>query len=234
MTSLASLIPYFSGLVRNRRLVWGAAFTLIFAGVFFSLRAEKEHGLSRRLLIADRDVPAGSPVTSFFFGMMREVVSGEPTPSDAVSDQELHLLKGTLVNLPIRRGEILRRSHLKLADPPKRMSEQIPLGSRAYLLEVHSGITSVKPGDKVDVLVSSASSARLTVVENIVVLEVHGDRDLTLAVTVAEMENLELARGQGTFGVVLRNPKDSRKGSGRFQRVIPGKPSIPVFYEGRL
>ena len=213
---------------QKRRILWGLSALLVFALTFFSLRRGASLGRPH-LLIANRDVPAGAAINTFFFGLATAEQLTGPTPPDAVSDQELHLLKGTLVNLPIRQGDLLRRSHLRLADPPKRISEQIPLGSRAYLLEVAYG-ASVKPGDRVDVILSRATGGAVVAAENLLVLDAFQGREITLAVTVPELETLELARGNGSFSVVLRNPKDKQRGQ-RLFRKTRGRP-IPIFHEG--
>lgn len=214
---------------QKRRLVWAVTALAVFIVTLISLRPQPQTSRPQ-FLVANRDVPSGAPLHSFFFGLARPDQITGGIPSDAVSDQELHLLKGTLVNLPIRQGDLLRRSHLRLAEPPKRISEQIPLGSRAYLIEVSAGATGVKSGDRIDVILSRPSAGAVTVAENLLVLESFEGREITVAVTVPELETLELARGNGTFGAVLRNPRDRQRGQ-RLNRKVSHRP-IPIFHEG--
>ncbi len=177
-----------------------------------------------------------------FFGMAKESSLKEPFSDDMITDQDLHLFKGAVINLPLRRGDILRRNHLMIVAPPKRVSERIPLGSRAYLLE-NSAASRLHAGERVDLsfIPTSSPETVMLLAEDALVLEAQGRDELTLALTLEEMESVELARSQGRIGVALRNPTEVRgKGTKkawsrlrqRRSRTGPDPLRIPVFHEG--
>jgi len=182
-------------------------------------------------------VPSGVPVTSLHFGMVAGSEAAGELPLDAVTDQELHLVKGSLVNLPLRRGDLLRRGHLKAEPTPKSLAERIPLGSRAYLLESPAA-GKVRAGDRIDLnFVETTNPANVfSLGENLLVLDTNRRDEMTLAVSSEDLETIELSRSRGRINVVVRNPEDSRRGRGgrkpRFAASAKKRTTIPILYEG--
>jgi len=219
---------------RRRRYALRLLGLTLFVGVIaLVIPGRKASGL--RYLIAQREVASGSPVTNLHFGIVAQSETEGPVYPDTITDQDIHLLKGSLVNLPLRRGELLRRSHLKAAPHPKSMAEQIPLGSRAYLLE-NTSAAKVKAGDRVDItfLAADRGGGIVNLGEDVLVLDSDGQRELTLALTLDDLEGVELAKSRGQIGVVMRNPRDTKRKPGRRRARFSGKrpDGIQIIHEG--
>ncbi len=220
---------------KRRRQALRTAGLVLVASVAYALTPAREAN-GPRFLIAQRDVPSGVPVTSLHFGMVPASQAGSAA-ADTVSDQELHLLKGSLVNLPLRRGELLRRGHLKAPSSPKSLAERIPLGSRAYLLE-DVAAAKVRPGDRIDLnFVESGNPAKVfTLGDDLLVLDTNQRDEMTLAVSMEDLETIELARSRGRMAVVVRNPRDTHRGTRarrpRFAKAAAKPARITIIHEG--
>jgi len=100
-------------------------------------------------------------------------------------------------------------THLNVAG---RLSEQIPRGGRALHLAVQGG-RHVRAGDRVDLLATfkepnTGQWACATLLEQVAVLRVNGESDLTVLVLPEEAVLLILASRLGDLCASLRNPKD--------------------------
>ena len=141
-------------------------------------------------------------------------------------------LDGRVVTTSLQRGEPVIEARLAPVGARAGLSAVVPPGKRAMTVRVNDviGVAGFAlPGTHVDVLVhtrdedgGSARSGRAIsriVLERILVLAVaqESDRDasrpkvvnaVTLEVTPAQAERLDLARGVGSLSLVLRNPAD--------------------------
>ena len=177
-----------------------------------------------KLAVASRDLPVGTRL-----GPEHLMLSPAPAlERPAGSYADLKLLEGRVVNTTLARGSPLLES--KLAPPGSKggLSAVIADGKRAMTVKVNEviGVAGFAlPGNLVDIVLNTqepkASPISKIVLEQILVLavaqEVHRDETkpkvvsaVTLEVTPAQAEKLDLGRSVGTLSLVLRNQVDRR------------------------
>lgn len=88
------------------------------------------------------------------------------------------------------------------------LSLKVPKGKRAYSLELEHSMP-LSPGDRFDLFGQRESSGPMvSMVENILVLEVIGPRQAVVALTADEIGWVEMARQTGKLKVAVRGPDD--------------------------
>jgi Flp pilus assembly protein CpaB len=193
-----------------------------------------------RYLVARRELPAGQPVTSIDFTLADAGGLGGEVPPGALTDQELHHLKGAATRTPLKAGQCLTRDDVRWPDPPEPLAKAVPRGLRAYSLDGDPGL-EIRAGDRVDVVLnpSDEKSPPFPLVEAALVLRIGRQGDLVVAVSSPQIQLLEKAKRQGKLTVVLRNPSDDsplQSGIGarraRGPRPQKGRHSIEVLSEG--
>lgn len=154
-------------------------------------------------------------------------------PADAVTSEmvtEMDEVLGEVSVVAIPQGQFLMYSMFKAETALEDLSRQIPEGDRAVTVGVTevSGLGgNLKPGDKVDVLVSIINNEEVgvpstfTILKNISVLAVGQDvgfqegengggitKSVTLQIMPNEAQILALASEVGSIRLVLRHPDD--------------------------
>jgi len=204
--------------VRRAPLPWIAAAAVSAALVVDGVRrygAGDDNG--PRMLVARHPVPIGQPITTIDF-TSRMV---EDAPPEAMTDQDLHRLRGFRTIQPLAAGETLVRS----AVAPKRelpLGKRIPFGTRAYALDRNPGIP-LAIGDHVDVFGGDGRQSS-RVAENLPIVAVSEDGTAIAAVPDPVVRLLEESRRRGAVTVVLRRPDEpfsQRSGRGRRPALIP-------------
>jgi pilus assembly protein CpaB len=175
-----------------------------------------------KIVIAARDIPLGTAVEP---SMLQEIQwSAETRPAGAFTAPKA--LEGRVVKTAVARGELVLENKLAPVGTKGGLSAVIPEGKRAITVRVNEvmGVAGFAlPGNYVDVMVSAQDDTRKhvskIVLERIMVLAVaqEASRDetkpkvvnaVTLEVTPAEAEKLDLARNIGSLSLVLRNQVD--------------------------
>jgi pilus assembly protein CpaB len=221
--------------MKNKRalLMLGLAILLGLAAVLLASRwlLKQAPGASGRIVVASADASPGQRLTP-------EMVKladwpAESMPSGAL--REPRKLEGRVLRHAVQRGEPLSEGKLAPAGAAGGLSALISEGKRAITVRVNDvvGVAGFAlPGNFVDVLVHTQTDgeSRETqhaiskiVLERILVLAVAQEvgRDdtkprvvnaVTLEVTPAQAEQLDLARSVGTLSLALRNQIDPQPG----------------------
>ena len=189
-----------------------------------------------RYLVALRDLEVDHPISFIDFTLR---VSEEAVPG-AISDQELHLLKGAKVKSKIRKGEIAQFDKLILSAAIGGLAKTIPKGYKAYPIR-SSNRLAVRPGDRIDILLKPEKTGDIPIglLESVLVLELRsqeGDEELVVAASVADIQLLENAGQHGKLVIALRSSEDSvdpdnRRERSSFLRTAKRKKSIEVLTE---
>lgn len=235
----------------NRTLLILSAALLV--GGFFvfwlymqSFRAEEAGGPMIPVVTAAIDIDLGTPVRA-------EWLTTKDIPQSYLEERHLPATATRdLIGLPlaqsVRAGEAILSTDLStLSDARRTLSGTIPAGQRAVTVMVRPTSTFgglLRPGDRVDVLLTVGNRERpetwrqVVVLENVLCLAVGqefevrdqvepGQRgesrevrfgsatNITLQVTIEEGAMLTIARQQGTMSLLLRNPNDIRVEGGR-------------------
>lgn len=214
--------------MRNTRAVLMIAVSLLMglAAVIIGARwLGQQTGLAtHKVVVATRDIQPGSPLSQ---EMMKSVDwPASSLPSGAASDGKM--LEARVVRSNLQRGEPILENRLAPAGTRGGLSSVIGDGKRAVSVRVNEviGVAGFAlPGSLVDVMVSTKDDAdkpvSKIVLEQILVLAVaqEASRDetkpkvvsaVTLELTPAQAERLDLARSVGTLSLVLRNQLDKR------------------------
>jgi pilus assembly protein CpaB len=212
--------------MRGSRAVLMLVLSLIagLAAVVLAARwlSEQSAGASRMLAVASRDVELGQPLNANLIEMV-------PWPTAASPDgafSSLGELDGRVSLAHVQRGELILESRLAPIGTKGGLSAVIPGGKRAITVKVNevAGVGGFAlPGTFVDVMVNTQDETQRPiskiVLERILVLAVaqEAGRDetkpkvvnaVTLEVTPAQAERLDLARSVGTLSLALRNQVD--------------------------
>lgn len=212
--------------MRGSRAVLMLVLSLIagLAAVVLAARwlSEQSAGASRMLAVASRDVELGQPLNANLIEMV-------PWPTAASPDgafSSLGELEGRVSLAHVQRGELILESRLAPIGTKGGLSAVIPGGKRAITVKVNevAGVGGFAlPGTFVDVMVNTQDETQRPiskiVLERILVLAVaqEAGRDetkpkvvnaVTLEVTPAQAERLDLARSVGTLSLALRNQVD--------------------------
>ena len=175
------------------------------------------------VVVAARDLEPGAPLTA---GMLQQA----PWPSGAVpvgAFEDLKKLEGRVIRSPVFKGEPVLEPKLAPEGTKGGLTSIIQSGKRAISVKVNEvvGVAGFAlPGSFVDVMVNTTDSKNKSVskivLRRILVLAVaqEANRDetkpkvvsaVTLEVTPAEAEKIDLARSIGSLSLVLRNAIDS-------------------------
>ena len=181
-----------------------------------------------RIAVAHADVPIGGRLSPQMVRLAEWPRSSVP----AGAFTAIEGLDGRVVTVAVQRGEPLTEARLAPVGARAGLSAVVPEGKRAMTVRVNDvvGVAGFAlPGTYVDVLVNTQDeggrrgdadrSISKIVLERILVLAVaqEADRDasrpkvvsaVTLEVTPAQAEKLDLARSVGTLSLVLRNQTD--------------------------
>jgi len=208
-------------------LLAGAA-AVMMASRWMQAQAKSGSGI----VVAAVDVEIGAKLTPEMLRLVEWPVSSVPPGAF----DNLAALDGRVVKTSVVRGEPLIESKLAAAGTKGGLSAVVAEGKRAMTVRVNDvvGVAGFAlPGNFVDIMVNTQhegprlpnkdSAISKIVLERILVLAVaqEADRDatkpkvvnaVTLEVTPAQAEGLDLARSVGTLSLVLRNQSDPTPG----------------------
>ena len=181
----------------------------------------KEHWTP--VVVAREDIPARTKITS-------EMVTLTPYPKDLITAGAIldrKEVEGHVVMVRVKAKEQIRATDLLGEGQTGGISYDIPEGMRAIAIgadEIKAVGTSVKPGDRVDILATYSEpnthqETTQMILQNVLVLAVNkGDTEtqgkgganssMTLAVKPEEAELLTAADRGGALRVMLRSPSD--------------------------
>ena len=215
--------------MRNLRPLVMVLMSLLIGLVAMTVAAQwlRERGLqnTRAVLVATRDLPAGTRLEA-------DMLSVAQWPEDAARALAPDLSRpqdaaGRVITSAMLRGEPLLQARLAAAGATGGLSALLHEGRRAVTVKVNEivGVAGFAlPGNFVDVMVHTTDPQNQPisriVLERIRVLAVAQDAGaqdnkprvvnaVTLEVTPAEAERMDLARSVGTLSLVLRSQADA-------------------------
>jgi pilus assembly protein CpaB len=220
--------------MKNRRALLMMALAVVFglAAVVLASRwlLRQTPGSSNKIVVAAADVSLGQRLTP---EMLKPLDwPADSLPRGALTDAAK--LVGRVLKTSVLRDEPLSEAKLAPAGTLGGLSALISEGRRAITVRVNDvvGVAGFAlPGNFVDIIVNTQSAGggsehaiSKIVLERILVLAVAQEvgRDetkprvvnaVTLEVTPAQAENLDLARSVGTLSLALRNQVDPRPGT---------------------
>jgi pilus assembly protein CpaB len=212
------------------------AFALLLVAIVLGLAAavyanawigQRSNISANKVVVASVDIPAGGRIEPEMLTAV-DWPSGS-LPAGSVSDPTL--LKARVVKLDVVRGEAIIEGKLAPNGTKGGLSAVIAEGKRAMTVRVNDvvGVAGFAlPGNYVDILVHAqregegkgeAKPISKTVLEHVLVLAVaqEASRDdtkpkvvnaVTLELSLADSEKLDLARSIGTLSLALRNQSD--------------------------
>lgn len=153
-------------------------------------------------------------------------------PGDRISDRDLRVVQsrdqflpsavlhkkepaiGRAAMFPISEGEFLLPVKISIGPAGNPLTAQIPVHMRAVQLPVNElDASSIKPGDRVDVLVTGNAPGRSDVQTRTVLPDVRllavGSTAVTVVASPEDAEKLTLAMQEGRIKLVFRNPVDN-------------------------
>jgi hypothetical protein len=208
-------------------------------GIFFEVNSffsKPEISLSEpRYLAARRDLPEGFPVNFLDFTAVPRSRLKVSLPKGALTDQDLHLLKGAVFRTSVSEGALLTLDQLQLSPRWIGLGGVVPQGLRAYPLRPLNSLP-VGQGDKIDILLVSGPDPGSSLVEGALVLQA-GFRDPDFEVIVAlstdDIALLEKAQQRGKLSIALRNPQEAPASRRNLkQRSRKAKSNIEIWSEG--
>ena len=196
----------------------------VYANAWVGQRAKVS---ANKVVVAAVDIPAGGRIEPEMLATVDWPSSA--LPAGAVGDAAL--LKARVVKLDVVRGEAIIEGKLAPTGTKGGLSAVISEGKRAMTVRVNDvvGVAGFAlPGNYVDILVHAqrdgdgkgeAKPISKTVLEHVLVLAVaqEAGRDdtkpkvvnaVTLELSLADSEKLDLARSIGTLSLALRNQSD--------------------------
>lgn len=202
-----------------------------------SLFSKKKPSInSPRFLVARRDLPSGHPISLVDLALAGER-SLKEMPRGAMTDQDLHLLKGAYLKQAISEGSVVALDALNLSASVTGLGVAVPKGKRACRLRAESGM-EVRPGERIDILLvpKNIHDMPILLVEGALIIqagEARGEepRNLVVAVSRVEVAILEKAEQRGKLKIVLRNPGDrfsAGSHSHSLLRVHRGRPKVEI------
>lgn len=216
------------------------AFALLLVAVVLGLAAavyanawigQRSQVSANKVVVAAVDIPAGGRIAPEMLTTL-DWPSGS-LPAGAVTDPAV--LKERVVKLDVVRGEAIIEGKLAPVGTKGGLSAVITEGKRAMTVRVNDvvGVAGFAlPGNYVDILVHTQQEGKgkddkakpisKTVLEHVLVLAVaqEASRDdtkpkvvsaVTLELSLADAEKLDLARSIGTLSLALRNQADPEK-----------------------
>ena len=192
--------------------------------------AERGNIASSKVVVAAMDIELGSKINP-------QMLTSVDWPTGSVPQgafTDMKQLQDRVVRTSVGRGEALLERKLMPVGAQGGLSAVIAEGKRAMTVRVNDviGVAGFAlPGNYVDVMVNAqqerakgeaAIPVSLTVLENVLVLAIaqEASRDdtkpkvvsaVTLELSLADAEKLDLARSVGTLSLVLRNQLDKSK-----------------------
>jgi pilus assembly protein CpaB len=192
--------------------------------------AERGNIASSKVVVAAMDIELGSKITP-------QMLTSVDWPTGSIPQgayTDLKQLQDRVVRTSVGRGEALLERKLMPVGAQGGLSAVIAEGKRAMTVRVNDviGVAGFAlPGNYVDVMLNAqqerskgetAIPVSLTVLENVLVLAIaqEASRDdtkpkvvsaVTLELSLADAEKLDLARSVGTLSLVLRNQLDKSK-----------------------
>ena len=184
------------------------------------------------VVVAARDLPLGTQLKRTDVKTVNYPASDLPKGSLPASGDVL----GRVVLYPVNAGEPLLSTKLSSANSPEGVSSTIPGGYRAVSVPVTdaSGVAGlILPQSRVDVLFTRAGAmeeaSTSTILQNVEVLSVGRSAPssqpadpraprspvVTLILSPADAEKLELAKNEGKVSLSLRNPLDASQAASR-------------------
>jgi pilus assembly protein CpaB len=237
--------------MNNRRALLMMALAIVFGLVAVGLASRwllrQTPTSANKIVVAASDVNLGQRLTP---AMLKTLDwPAESLPRGALSDADK--LVGRVLKTSVLRDEPLNEAKLAPAGTLGGLSALIAEGKRAMTVRVNDvvGVAGFAlPGNFVDIIVNTQSTGggnenaiSKIVLERILVLAVAQEvgRDetkprvvnaVTLEVTPAQAENLDLARSVGTLSLMLRNQVDPRPGVtiGATKVTLLGAPEAPA------
>jgi len=219
--------------MKNRRALLMMALAVVFGLAAVALASRwllrQTPGSSNKIVVAAADVNLGQRLTPEMLKALDW--PAESLPRGALRDPAK--LVGRVLKTSVLRDEPLSEAKLAPAGTLGGLSALIAEGKRAITVRVNDvvGVAGFAlPGNFVDIIVNTQSAGvgrdnaiSKIVLERILVLAVAQEvgRDetkprvvsaVTLEVTPAQAENLDLARSVGTLSLVLRNQVDPKPG----------------------
>jgi pilus assembly protein CpaB len=200
------------------------------AAVWLATRwMQAQTGEITRVVVARSDIPLGTRLEP----QMLQLADWPRSSVPAGARETVQALDGRVVTTALQRGEPVTEARLAPQGARAGLSAVVPEGKRAMTVRVNDvvGVAGFAlPGTYVDVLVNTVEedsagrasrerSVSKIVLERILVLAAaqEADRDstrprvvnaVTLELTPAQAETLDLARSVGTLSLVLRNHAD--------------------------
>jgi pilus assembly protein CpaB len=237
--------------MKNRRAILMMALAIVFGLAAVALASRwllrQTPGSSNRIVVAAADVSLGQRLTPEMLKSLEW--PADSLPRGALTDATK--LVGRVLKISVLRDEPLSEAKLAPAGTLGGLSALISEGKRAITVRVNDvvGVAGFAlPGNFVDILVNTQAAGSggenaisKIVLERILVLAVAQEvgRDetkprvvnaVTLEVTPAQAENLDLARSVGTLSLVLRNQVDPRPGvtDGATKITLLGAHGVPA------
>jgi|SRR5450830_344079 len=216
--------------MKNRRALLMMALAVVFGLASVALASHwllrQSPAGSNKIVVAAADVNLGQRLTPEMLKQIDWPVDTQPRGTLRDSTK----LVGRVLKTSVLRDEPLSEAKLAPAGTLGGLSALIAEGKRAITVRVNDvvGVAGFAlPGNFVDIIVNTQSNERAIskiVLERILVLAVAQEvaRDetkprvvnaVTLEVTPAQAENLDLARSVGSLSLVLRNQVDPRPGT---------------------
>lgn len=235
------LMSKYSKLFPKQNLTMTAAIAVIVGLIVCfeasSLFSKRPSINSPRFLVARRDLPSGHPVSLVDLALAGEL-SLKKIPRGAMTDQDLHLLKGAYLKQAISEGSVVALDGLNLSASVTGLGVAVPKGKRAYRLRAESGM-EVRPGERIDILLvpKSTHDMPILLVEGALIIQagqIRGEElecNLVVAVSAMEVAILEKAEQRGKLKIALRNPGDyfsAGSHSNSLLRVQRGRPKVEI------
>lgn len=205
------------GRAKGRRLIVTAlaatASLLVMTWIAGKLTSRKDFAITEpRYLITRRALPQGNPAHFLdLTAVPRSQVEGD-LPAGALTDQDLHLVKGATFRQAMAARSFITVAMLHLSANVSHLGSTIPKGLRAYSLRPANEL-KVAPGDRVDIFVNPADARELPIIlaDGAPVLQA-GTRDgifeVVAAVSAEQVEWLEKGKQRGKLNIALLNPQD--------------------------
>jgi Flp pilus assembly protein CpaB len=216
MVILKGILDKFSG--KPNRLVWvlAALFSFLALGEFRSKIGITHRIEEPRLLIARRSLKEGEAITSADLDYSANDKGVNKPGERYFTDQDLPLVLGKQILTDIEKGNPIRLESIWVGREP-RPPKSIPRGMRAFFIETASFYWAY-PGAKVDLVLvpNQETNQTLTLIENVLVLSIETEREapgVTVALSPAEIEQVNQHLRQGKIALAIRNPADRDRGA---------------------
>ncbi|MBI2371843.1 MAG: Flp pilus assembly protein CpaB [Deltaproteobacteria bacterium] len=185
------------------------------------------------MVVVGEDLPAGAVLQAG--SLARQRLPQKYRPGSALTPEDVDLVLGQPLTVPLKRGDPLLWAVVGGAQPPRGLADRIREGGRALAIPVDPVAAvggHLRPGNRVDILVSNLPTGQgregvRTVLENVLILATGSERGqateqgqepggeqpsdfstVTLLVEPQEAPLLVHARDLGKLTLTLRHPED--------------------------